>query len=51
MLVVRSLQDIPKKGIQKGDEFRLYIVDAHHHMGKEKMFGDWAGRIIPEDLT
>ncbi len=36
MLVVRSLQDIPKKGIQKGDEFRLYIVDAHHHMGKEK---------------
>ncbi len=36
MLVVRALQDIPEKGIAKGEEFRLYIVDAHHHMGKEK---------------
>ena len=36
MLVVRALQDIPEKRISKGDEFRLYIVDAHHHMGKEK---------------
>ncbi|MHA2068485.1 MAG: amidohydrolase family protein [Candidatus Thorarchaeota archaeon] len=36
MLVVRALQDIPERGITKGDEYRLYIVDAHHHMGKEK---------------
>jgi predicted TIM-barrel fold metal-dependent hydrolase len=36
MLVVRALQDIPERGIAKGEEFRLYIVDAHHHMGKEK---------------
>ena len=36
MLVVRATTDIPERGIRKGDEFRLYIVDAHHHMGKEK---------------
>lgn len=36
MLVVRALDDAPAKGIQKGDEFRLYVVDAHHHMGREK---------------
>jgi predicted TIM-barrel fold metal-dependent hydrolase len=36
MLVVRSTTAIPERGIKKGDEFRLYIVDAHHHMGKEK---------------
>ena len=36
MLVVRATTDIPEQGIKKGDEFRLYIVDAHHHMGKEK---------------
>ncbi|MHA2395406.1 MAG: amidohydrolase family protein [Candidatus Thorarchaeota archaeon] len=36
MLVVRAVEDLPTRGIQKGDEFRLYIVDAHHHMGSEK---------------
>jgi len=36
MLVVRAVTDIPERDIKKGDEFRLYIVDAHHHMGKEK---------------
>ncbi len=36
MLVVRAIEDQPNRGIEKGDEFRLYIVDAHHHMGREK---------------
>jgi hypothetical protein len=36
MLVVRAIADIAERGIRKGDEFRIYIVDAHHHMGKEK---------------
>ncbi|MHA2359284.1 MAG: amidohydrolase family protein [Candidatus Thorarchaeota archaeon] len=36
MLVVRAVEDQPTRGIKKGDEFRLYIVDAHHHMGQEK---------------
>ncbi|NHJ13910.1 MAG: hypothetical protein EAX95_09535 [Candidatus Thorarchaeota archaeon] len=36
MLVVRALHDLPEQSIKKGDNFRLYIVDAHHHMGKEK---------------
>jgi predicted TIM-barrel fold metal-dependent hydrolase len=36
MLVVRATTTIPEQGVRKGDEFRLYIVDAHHHMGKEK---------------
>ncbi|MFW9805342.1 MAG: amidohydrolase family protein [Candidatus Thorarchaeota archaeon] len=36
MLVVQALEDLPTRGIQKGDEFRFYIVDAHHHMGREK---------------
>ena len=36
MLVVRAVEDQPNRGIKKGDEFRLYIVDAHHHMGREK---------------
>ncbi|MFX1260772.1 MAG: amidohydrolase family protein [Promethearchaeota archaeon] len=36
MLVVRAVQDIPERRIKKGDEFKLYIVDAHQHMGKEK---------------
>ena len=36
MLVVRATENQPNRGIQKGDEFRLYIVDAHHHMGREK---------------
>jgi len=36
MLIVRATTDIAERGIRKGDEFRLYIVDAHHHMGKEK---------------
>ena len=36
MLVVRAVEDQPVRGIKKGDEFRLYIVDAHHHMGREK---------------
>ncbi|MBN2228839.1 MAG: amidohydrolase family protein [Candidatus Thorarchaeota archaeon] len=35
MLIVRAVEDIPTHNIRKGDEFRLYIVDAHHHMGKE----------------
>ncbi len=36
MLIVRAIEDIPDRSIKKGDEFRLYLVDAHHHMGKEK---------------
>jgi predicted TIM-barrel fold metal-dependent hydrolase len=36
MLIVRAIEDQPNRGIKKGDEFRLYIVDAHHHMGHEK---------------
>jgi len=36
MLIVRATMDIPERGIRKGDEFQLYIVDSHHHMGKEK---------------
>jgi len=36
MLIIRAIEDQPLRGIKKGDEFRLYIVDAHHHMGKEK---------------
>ena len=35
MLVVRAVEDIPNRGIRKHDEFALYIVDAHHHMGRE----------------
>jgi predicted TIM-barrel fold metal-dependent hydrolase len=36
MLVIRAIEDLPNRGIRKGDEFKLYIVDAHHHMGREK---------------
>jgi predicted TIM-barrel fold metal-dependent hydrolase len=36
MLVIRAVEDLPNRGIKKGDEFQLYIVDAHHHMGREK---------------
>ena len=36
MLVVRALEDIPSQGIRKNDELRFYVVDAHHHMGREK---------------
>ena len=36
MLVVRAVEDVPQQGIAKDDEFHLYIVDAHHHMGREK---------------
>ena len=36
MLVVRAIENQPSRGIEKGDEFRLYVVDAHHHMGREK---------------
>ena len=36
MLIVRAVEDQPSRGIRKGDEFRLYVVDAHHHMGIEK---------------
>ncbi|MDH4213858.1 MAG: amidohydrolase [Candidatus Thorarchaeota archaeon] len=36
MLIVRAIDDQPSRGIKKGDEFWLYIVDAHHHMGREK---------------
>ncbi|MFX1605225.1 MAG: amidohydrolase family protein [Promethearchaeota archaeon] len=36
MLLVRAVETLPNRGIEKGDEFRLYIVDAHHHMGREK---------------
>ncbi|MEE9352840.1 MAG: hypothetical protein V3U94_00285, partial [Candidatus Thorarchaeota archaeon] len=36
MLVVRAIEDQPEKGIKKGQKFRLYIVDSHHHMGREK---------------
>ncbi|TXT57422.1 MAG: hypothetical protein BAJATHORv1_10124 [Candidatus Thorarchaeota archaeon] len=36
MLLVRATRDIPRQGIKKNDEYRLYIVDFHHHMGREK---------------
>jgi predicted TIM-barrel fold metal-dependent hydrolase len=36
MLIIRAIEDQPSRGIKKGDEFQLYIVDAHHHMGREK---------------
>lgn len=36
MLVVRAVDDIPEQRIAKGDEFHLYVVDTHHHMGREK---------------
>ncbi|TFG32060.1 hypothetical protein EU527_11055 [Candidatus Thorarchaeota archaeon] len=36
MLIIRAIEDIPDRGIRKGDTFRLFLVDAHHHMGKEK---------------
>ncbi|MFW9983098.1 MAG: amidohydrolase family protein, partial [Candidatus Thorarchaeota archaeon] len=36
MLVVQAVEDQPHRGIKKGDEFSIYIVDAHHHMGSEK---------------
>ncbi|MGY5852908.1 MAG: hypothetical protein RTU92_05015, partial [Candidatus Thorarchaeota archaeon] len=36
MLVVRAVESQPEIGIKSGDEFQLYIVDAHHHMGREK---------------
>jgi predicted TIM-barrel fold metal-dependent hydrolase len=35
MLIIRAIENIPDQAIKKGDEFRLYIVDAHHHMGRE----------------
>lgn len=35
MLVVRAVEDQPEHGIKKGDVFRFYVVDAHHHMGRE----------------
>ncbi|MHA1960951.1 MAG: amidohydrolase family protein [Candidatus Thorarchaeota archaeon] len=36
MLVVRAVDDIPEARIKAGSEFKLYLVDAHHHMGREK---------------
>ncbi len=36
MLVVRAVEEQPSRGIKKAEEFKLYIVDAHHHMGREK---------------
>jgi predicted TIM-barrel fold metal-dependent hydrolase len=36
MLLIRAVEDQPSRNIKKGDVFRLYIVDAHHHMGREK---------------
>jgi predicted TIM-barrel fold metal-dependent hydrolase len=35
MLVVRALDDQSAHGIRKGDILRFYIIDAHHHMGRE----------------
>ena len=35
MLIIQALDDLPTHGIEKGDQFRLYIVDTHHHMGRE----------------
>ncbi len=35
MLVVRAIEDIPEQSIKKDDLFHLYLVDAHHHMGRE----------------
>ncbi len=36
MLVIRAIEDIPEQSIKKDDLFHLYLVDAHHHMGREK---------------
>lgn len=35
MLVVRAVEDQPAHGIKKGDLLRFYVVDIHHHMGRE----------------
>ncbi|TFG14774.1 hypothetical protein EU537_02210 [Candidatus Thorarchaeota archaeon] len=35
MLRVRALDDDPDNGVKKDDVYQFYIVDAHHHMGKE----------------
>ncbi len=35
MLVVRAVEDQPSRGIRSGDIFRITLVDAHHHMGRE----------------
>ena len=35
MLWVQSTEDLPQWGIKKGDRFPFYVVDAHHHMGRE----------------
>ena len=35
MLVVRAVEDQPEHVIKKGDLLRFYVVDAHHHMGRE----------------
>ncbi len=35
MLIVRAVENIPEHGIKRDDEFSLYIVDSHHHMGRE----------------
>ncbi len=36
MLIVQALDDSPEYDVKRGDQFSFYIVDAHHHMGKEK---------------
>ncbi len=36
MLIVQALDDSPEHGVKRGDQFSFYIVDAHHHMGREK---------------
>ncbi|NWF96723.1 MAG: amidohydrolase family protein [Candidatus Thorarchaeota archaeon] len=36
MLIVRAVEDLPQYGMKKGQEIAFYVVDAHHHMGKEK---------------
>ncbi|MHA1638292.1 MAG: amidohydrolase family protein, partial [Candidatus Thorarchaeota archaeon] len=36
MLIIRALDDDLANGVKKGDIFHLYILDSHHHMGKEK---------------
>ncbi len=36
MLIIEATRDDPAQRILKGQKFMLYIVDSHHHLGREK---------------
>ncbi len=35
MLRVKALDSVKNKGIKRDHEYNLYLVDSHHHMGRE----------------